>query len=750
MKPDICQNCPAYNEPGPVWQQAVPTPRIGIFGEAPGPQEVEKGQPFFPGAPSGGLLYHISKIIGLRRDECYLSNVAKCITKDSRAFQYCWNAFGKAEVEALPEHLPILALGNEAKNVLAPNMRPWGITTCRGARFGRVYVGLHPSFIRRTAQGESEGTGGEEKQDLTPTLAYDISSALNHYRLEASPPRIYTEGIAQCQLNGDWDFISTDLETAGKLDPRDGPIDQIGFCTGPGRVYREKYREDHRQQYMRILHSGKRIVYHFGQFDAPYYEYHGYPTPPMDKYEDTMLGLHLLNPDLPLGLEMVNSLYTHYPPWWAPKAKKKELWQTPAYHATDLDVTWQGWRSIEADLKAEGKWQLYRTESVPVAYGCMELKKGGIRIDKKRVAKMHIVWSKRILEIEAILMKIAPINWASPVQVKELLYDKWHMPLQYTGAGWAAADKGPKRITTNEVAIANLIELTGHPALKLLLIMRQLMKQRSMWLEWKLDDKDFYHFDISFTNATGRAKGDILVIQHGAMRSIFIPDEDGWEFAEGDWSAVELWIGAIVSGDKHYQEVLSRGGFHEYAGTRILGRKIDKRQDVVMYTDVKRISHGVAYGRGAKAISEAFTIPQSRVHQYIAFLKSEFPIWWAWRENQVAMAEREGKLTNVFGLTRYFWSGNIRGSAFAMEPQSDVAHMIKRTMLMLQAQLPKPARMVLPWHDACLITYPPEVKQEALTCLKECMECAWQELGGWSGKAVINVGKNLQEASEEQ
>ena len=177
MKPEICKQCPAYNEPGPVWAEANGT-ELAIFGEAPGNDEVSIGSPFRGAA--GGLLWAMARRVGLNRNQCFVSNVAKCITKDDAAFAYCWKHFGSKEVESLPLGTPILALGNPAKHALLPVLDGWGITVCRGTKIGNVTVALHPSFIRRTAQAENENTSSEEKQDLTPTLVYDIETALHH------------------------------------------------------------------------------------------------------------------------------------------------------------------------------------------------------------------------------------------------------------------------------------------------------------------------------------------------------------------------------------------------------------------------------------------------------------------------------------------------------------------------------------------------------------------------------------------
>src|SRR5258705_1627442 len=95
-------------------------------------------------------------------------------------------------------------------------------------------------------------------------------------------------------------FISCDLETNNQLDPRRGPIWEIGFGVGPGRAYRERYNESKRTVYGRWLTSGRRVVFHNMVFDLDWLEYNKYTVP---LPEDSMGAAHLLDPDFPLGLD---------------------------------------------------------------------------------------------------------------------------------------------------------------------------------------------------------------------------------------------------------------------------------------------------------------------------------------------------------------------------------------------------------------------------------------------------------------
>ena len=722
-KPDKCIGCPAWDEPGPVWGSGSDDPDYIIVGEAPGETEIEKGEGFV--GQSGGLLWYMGSKVGVERARAYISNTAKCKTKHPGAFMHCARQFLLPEMSKFPDHIPIIALGDEAKKVLAPQIAHIPITIARGTMEGRVMVALHPAYIRRTiTQSKQES---EEKQDLTPTLAMDMAEARNYAGYQVV--KDYALGIID-RIPTDVPFVSCDLETDNRLDPRHGPIDQIGFAWAPGKVMREKYSEDRRELYQKILRS-HRVVFHNMVFDLDWLEYNGYEIP---EKEDTMLGAHLLTPDFPLGLEFQNSLYVHYSPWKSLKRRDPH-----SYHAKDLDTTWQMWDRMVPELRGKGLWPLYLEEVKPATLVCLRMKQRGIRIDQNKMIKLNIALLLQVQKIDGALNKFANIDWNSNQQIASLFYDRLNLPVQ--------TNRKTQNRTVDADALETIVASTGHPIPKLVLQRRKIEKMRTTYTDYNLDSEGRFHGDVSFTAATGRARGFLLTLQRGPMRSLFLPSQEGWEMAYADWNRVELWIAAIVSGDKKFQEILENYNFHMYVGSRAFGKEITKKDPE--YHETKFITHGLNYGRGEKSIAIAHEIPVERVRKIVNWMHSEFPRWAEWRQSQLKKAMTYGELTNVFGFTRYFWSGNIKGMAWAFTPQSVPAHMIKRCLPQLESQLPKPADLLLPYHDAVLVSYPVELRTQVFECLHDVMEQAWPELDGWKAQITIGTGVNFQEASED-
>ena len=68
---------------------------------------------------------------------------------------------------------------------------------------------------------------------------------------------------------------------------------------------------------------------------------------------------HLLQSDLPKGLEWVSSFYTHFAPW-----KHLSELALDRYAAFDVDAALQNGRGIEADLRKAGQWDLFERHIV--------------------------------------------------------------------------------------------------------------------------------------------------------------------------------------------------------------------------------------------------------------------------------------------------------------------------------------------------------------------------------------------------
>lgn len=742
-KPSLCRMCPAYSEPGPVEPSIPPNPSMIVCGEAPGDEEVARGEGFV--GPSGGLLWRLLAAVGIHRKDCIVMNVAKCNTKAPHAFEYCHATFTRAIVEQFPS-LPVLALGNEAKKALAPGLKGFGIQLARGCMEGRVMAALHPAFIHRTRRHVAEGSGEAQgdKQDLSPTIPHD---AIESYHALPRPTESYQHSIDL--LPPPAPFFSCDLETSSRRDGKkklfdsyfNGQICDVGFGTAWGSVQREKWDDRRKKEYQNWLISADEIVFHNMTFDLAWLRQRGLEV---REPQDTMLAAHLLNPDLPLTLEFQNSLFVHYPPWKSLEKKKNH----DRYHALDLDITWQLWLRQKQELKERGLWALYRDEVRPVTLRCLDMKMQGIKIDRSLMEGLNKEYKGKVQAIDLELKSDFPeVNWNSSKQVMKVLYEDLRLPRQFKQIKGGAQGN----LTSDQDALAVLSSL--HPLPKKLLERRSYEKIRSTYTQLEVDPLGFFHHELSFTAATGRARGFLLTIPRpgesplAGMRKMYVGDREGWRIAYLDWNQVEWWISAVCSGDLDLQRVLSQMKIHAYAAAECFGGPATQANP--KYSESKRITYGLSFGRGARAIQLMHGIPQATTNKLSKWMNDSFPRWAAWRNERLREATEQGYLINAFGFSRSFWSGNMKGLSWSFDPQSNPAHMIKRVILQLWPQLPKPARIVAPIHDALVLTYPAEIEQSVLKVAKEAMEMPWAELGGWHPTCSIGTGENWFEASDD-
>ncbi|MGC8969525.1 MAG: type-4 uracil-DNA glycosylase [Conexivisphaera sp.] len=154
----LCRACPLHASR----RNAVPgegTGRSGVMfvGEAPGRNEDEQGRPFV-GAAGQLLTDLMTRILGLRREEVFITNVVKCRPPGNREPEpeevaACWR-YLEAQVRILRPRL-IVALGRHAATALlsGPGARPLSISEVRGrprvVRIGghevTVFPTLHPA-----------------------------------------------------------------------------------------------------------------------------------------------------------------------------------------------------------------------------------------------------------------------------------------------------------------------------------------------------------------------------------------------------------------------------------------------------------------------------------------------------------------------------------------------------------------------------------------------------------------------------
>lgn len=148
-------------------------------------------------------------------------------------------------------------------------------------------------------------------------------------------------------------------------DISEGAILRIAFARAAGEAASVPWNAEYLPGIRRLLESDlPKAGWNCTAFDVPRLADEGYPVG--GRIYDFQDGWHLLESDLPKGLEWVSSFYTPVAPW-----KHLNDVNPPLYAAIDADVTWQNAQGITADLKAFGQWDLFErhvTDLMPLLW----------------------------------------------------------------------------------------------------------------------------------------------------------------------------------------------------------------------------------------------------------------------------------------------------------------------------------------------------------------------------------------------
>lgn len=226
----------------------------------------------------------------------------------------------------------------------------------------------------------------------------------------------------------------------------------------------------------------------------------------------------------------------------------------------------------------------------------------GVPIDKELLQITKDAYTKESLRVKELLKKYGDINYNSPKQLQELLFEKLGLPIvSYTESGQPST------------GVETLKELQDtHPICKQLLELRMLEKALSFLKDW--DDKALLHEDGYYyihptfnlhSTVTGRTSSNNpnfqQVPRNKDLKSLYRYPGDEYEFVCADFSQAELRFASLIAGVKNMKEAYSKG---EDLHTNIAAivNEIDKK-DVTkqMRTAAKAVNFGFIYGMSAES-----------------------------------------------------------------------------------------------------------------------------------------------------
>ena len=118
--------------------------RVAVVGESPGAPDIDSGKPFM--GPAGQMLERILAAVGLRRDECYLTNTVKVISSGDELtpdFLSFFTPYLHRELAVVRPRV-VIAFGNTPARALLRTKKP--ISQLRGEFHDYYGTKLMPTF----------------------------------------------------------------------------------------------------------------------------------------------------------------------------------------------------------------------------------------------------------------------------------------------------------------------------------------------------------------------------------------------------------------------------------------------------------------------------------------------------------------------------------------------------------------------------------------------------------------------------
>lgn len=489
---------------------------IVIIGEAPGEEEELHGRPFV--GTSGKVLNKLLMEAGIRREDCYVTNVCKyrppankieawITDKKKVGLENDWplaqgRYFSSVVADGLSE-LPqeilerepkvIIGLGNVALWAMTGE---WGITDWRGSEmFWRMpdvvtpspipfVPTLHPASVLRNWP-----TRPFVAHDLKQRVARRLRDGfiVPDWRFNISPS---LQDVCKTldSISGD---VAVDVETSR------GQIACIGLAWSGRDAICIPFVHDagaywsslDRQIVLQKLHAffTRKDISIIGQnfnYDTSYFDDNFGEIPPLAF--DTYVAQSVLLPGVSRGLGFLSSMYCDWHCYWKDDARD---WDNLSdfdglftYNCRDVCSTWEAKQVLRKLLVKAGLWPQFESRMRYNAYVYRMMQRGVIR-DASVTQILDDEIEEALQERKIIVCDSAgyPLNPTSPVQVSKWLYTEkgCRKPARKGKAAGGTGDEELKQVAVWHPELA--AEITA------VLEHRSLASMRSNFLRAKLD-----------------------------------------------------------------------------------------------------------------------------------------------------------------------------------------------------------------------------------------------------------------------
>jgi len=267
------------------------------------------------------------------------------------------------------------------------------------------------------------------------------------------------------------------------------------------------------------------------------------------------------------------------------------------------------------------------------------------------------------------LGELINVNFNSPKQVVELLYEKMKLPVQY--------NKKTNRPTTDEKAVTHLVRVTNDEGLKKILEWRGVSKLLSAYITKYLKE---LRYDPSGRarpshNQLGAGTGRFSVdgvsyqqwpkpyhfeLKNGETLDLnyrnFLIAPEGFRIVGFDFAQVEMRVLAGVVGETAMLEAFANGeDLHMKTASVMFNTPLDQVTPKQRQA-AKGLNFGILYGQGAAALAETLGITKDEAQELLNDYFDGFAKLRAWMDQQVAQGRQNGEVSTPFGRRFHIWN----------------------------------------------------------------------------------------------
>jgi DNA polymerase-1 len=410
--------------------------------------------------------------------------------------------------------------------------------------------------------------------------------------------------------------------------------------------------------------------------------------------------------------------------------------ETEQYLKKDIQYTWELFKYF-SNIMTEGQLFVYKNLLRPAYLLYKRVERTGIYLDVPALEKVKKDYKAKQEQAHKVLINQYDINWNSPAQVSEVLFNREKLPTlklsQKTGKPSADA-KILKRLSAQGYEITKqLLEYKFYYGAN--------TKFLNNWGEYaKYDGR--IHPSFHITNViTGRTSCSDPNLQqvprNPELRSLFTAPKDRL-LIEADYSQIELRIAADYADEPTMIQIYKTGGdIHTETAASVMGKSVDqvKKDD---RSKAKAVNFGFLYGMMAKKFAEyaydnyGVQITRNEAERYRELFFNKYSRLLAWHEETAQLCEMLGGVENKFG--RFISLPNIYSDDF-WEKQAAIRKAINAPvqgtasdLLLLSAvEIDKKLRpefdlkIVGTVHDSILMDCPEKYVEEVVALIKKIM-----------------------------